>query len=203
VNKILINACIVTALLVSAPAHAELYKWVDENGMVHYGDHIPPEYAKDRHERFNEGGVRIGVEEEELSKEQIAARAEQERIRQELDAYDQQLLKSYERVSDIERLRETRLADLKQQDLIAENYLKSLEDRMAALEIEAQRYNYPFDPLSDKRPVPDNLTTELMETAANVEKYRDMLNRRTQQQEDLVASFKRDIERFQELKSKY
>jgi hypothetical protein len=203
VKNILVNASIVATLLLSAPAYAELYKWVDENGVIHYGDHIPPEYAKDRHERFNEGGVRIGVEEGELTKEQRAARAEQERIRQELDQYDQQLLMSYERISDIEQLREARLADLKQQDLIAANYLKSLEERMAALEIEAQRYNYPYDPLSDKRSVPDNLTTELMETAANVEKYRDMLNRRTQQREELVSSFQRDIKRFQELKSKY
>ena len=203
VKNILVNASIVATLLLSAPAYAELYKWVDENGVIHYGDHIPPEYAKDRHERFNEGGVRIGVEEGELTKEQRAARAEQERIRQELDQYDQQLLMSYERISDIEQLREARLADLKQQDLIAANYLKSLEERMAALEIEAQRYNYPYDPLSDKRSVPDNLTTALMETAANVEKYRDMLNRRTQQREELVSSFQRDIKRFQELKSKY
>lgn len=203
VRNILVNASILATLLLSAPAYAELYKWVDENGVVHYGDHIPPEYASDRHETFNEVGVRIGVQEEELSKEQLAARAEQERVRQELDSYDQQLLKSYERVSDIEQLRETRLADLKQQDLIAANYLKGLEERMAALEIEAQRYNYPYDPLSDKRPVPDNLTAELMETAANVEKYRDMLARRIQQREELVASFKRDIKRFQELKTKY
>ena len=203
VKNILVNASIVATLLLSVPAYAELYKWVDENGVIHYGDHIPPEYAKDRHERFNEGGVRIGVEEGELTKEQRAARAEQERIRQELDQYDQQLLMSYERISDIEQLREARLADLKQQDLIAANYLKSLEERMAALEIEAQRYNYPYDPLSDKRSVPDNLTTELMETAANVEHYRDMLNRRTQQREELVSSFQRDIKRFQELKSKY
>jgi vacuolar-type H+-ATPase subunit I/STV1 len=175
----------------------------DEDGVVHYGDHIPAEYTNDPHERFNQSGVKIGTDEGELSKEEVAARAEQERIKQQGLAYDEQLLKAYEQVSDIERLREARLADLKQQDELAKNYLQGLEKRQKDLEIEAQRYNYPYDPLSEKPPVPDNLTRELMDTAANVEKYRDMLAKRVRMREELVASFNRDIERFQELKSKH
>lgn len=201
-KKLLISTCWLAFALFSASGHAELYKWVDEDGVVHYGDRIPPEYTNDPHERFNQGGVKIGADEGELSEEEVAARAEQERINQQLLAYDEQLLKSYERVSDIERLREARLADLKQQDDLAQNYLVGLEKRQKDLEIEAQRYNYPYDPLSDKPPVPDNLTRELMDTAANVEKYREVLARRIRMREELVASFNRDIERFQELKSK-
>jgi hypothetical protein len=30
----------------SKTSSEKLYKWVDENGIVHYGDHVPPEYAK-------------------------------------------------------------------------------------------------------------------------------------------------------------
>jgi hypothetical protein len=202
VKRQLINAVLVTGLLVSASAYAELYKWVDENGVTHYGDRIPPEYATQRHERFNQSGVRVEVDEGELSEQEVAARAEQERINQERIDYDEQLLKSYEQVSDIERLREARLADLKQQDNLAQNYLKGLEQRLKDLEIEARRYNYPYDPLSDKPEVPDNLTRELMDTTANVEKYRTMLAKRTREREELVASFERDIKRFQELKSR-
>jgi hypothetical protein len=202
VKRQLINAVLVTGLLVSASAYAELYKWVDENGVTHYGDRIPPEYATQRHERFNQGGVRVEVDEGELSEQEVAARAEQERMNQERIDYDEQLLKSYEQVSDIERLREARLADLKQQDNLAQNYLKGLEQRLKDLEVEARRYNYPYDPLSDKPEVPDNLTRELMDTTANVEKYRTMLAKRTREREELVASFERDIKRFQELKSR-
>lgn len=203
VKKLLIATSLAVSVLFSAGGHAELYKWVDEDGVVHYGDHIPAEYTNDPHERFNQSGVKIGTDEGELSKEEVAARAEQERIKQQGLAYDEQLLKAYEQVSDIERLREARLADLKQQDELAKNYLQGLEKRQKDLEIEAQRYNYPYDPLSEKPPVPDNLTRELMDTAANVEKYRDMLAKRIRMREELVASFNRDIERFQELKSKH
>lgn len=176
---------------------------MDKDGVVHYGDRIPPEYTNDPHEQFNQAGVKIAVDEGELSKEEVAARAEKDRINQQGLAYDEQLLKAYEQVSDIERLREARLADLKQQDDLANNYLLGLEKRQKDLEIEAKRYNYPYDPLSEKPPVPDNLTRELMDTAANVEKYRDVLARRIRMREELVASFNKDIQRFQELKSKH
>ena len=34
-----------------------VYKWVDEHGMTHYGDRIPPEYAtQERHESSGGGG---------------------------------------------------------------------------------------------------------------------------------------------------
>ncbi|HYC08791.1 MAG TPA: DUF4124 domain-containing protein, partial [Steroidobacteraceae bacterium] len=29
----------------SSTAKGIAYRWVDEQGVVHYGDHIPPEYA--------------------------------------------------------------------------------------------------------------------------------------------------------------
>lgn len=33
---------LMSALLILGPAHAELYKWTDENGQVHYGN-VPPD----------------------------------------------------------------------------------------------------------------------------------------------------------------
>jgi hypothetical protein len=41
-----------------------------------------------------------------------------------------------------------------------------------------------------------------MDTTANVEKYRDMLAKRTREREEVIANFERDIKRFQELKSR-
>lgn len=36
------------ALAFSGAAHAELFKWVDENGKTHYGDRVPERYQKQR-----------------------------------------------------------------------------------------------------------------------------------------------------------
>jgi len=35
------------------------YKWVDEQGVTHYGDHIPPEYASQEQHIMNSQGVEI------------------------------------------------------------------------------------------------------------------------------------------------
>ena len=37
---------LVLILVFSLPAHAEIFKWVDENGKVHYGDRVPERYQK-------------------------------------------------------------------------------------------------------------------------------------------------------------
>ena len=43
--KLKLLAALVTGLTLSLPAMATLYKWVDNNGITHYGETIPPEYA--------------------------------------------------------------------------------------------------------------------------------------------------------------
>ncbi len=42
---------IFTLALISSNAHAELHKWVDANGVVHYSDTVPPDVAKTQNVR--------------------------------------------------------------------------------------------------------------------------------------------------------
>jgi hypothetical protein len=41
-----------------------VYRWVDENGVVHFGDAIPPEYSRERHEVLDSRGTRTTVHDE-------------------------------------------------------------------------------------------------------------------------------------------
>ncbi len=45
-SKSLRSALVLLLAGISILAQAELYTWVDKNGKKHYGDKIPPEYAK-------------------------------------------------------------------------------------------------------------------------------------------------------------
>ena len=36
---------LIAGLVFSLPAAAKLYKWVDDQGVTHYGETIPPPYA--------------------------------------------------------------------------------------------------------------------------------------------------------------
>src|SRR6202795_407199 len=49
-----------------------LYKWVDEQGVTHYGDHIPPEYAAQEQHVINAQGVEISRLEAQKTPEQLA-----------------------------------------------------------------------------------------------------------------------------------
>jgi hypothetical protein len=59
--------CLAVALLCSVGclAHAEergvgAYKWVDENGVTHYGDSVPAQYAKKESSVLNKQGMEVG-----------------------------------------------------------------------------------------------------------------------------------------------
>ena len=79
-----------TVLLVTTPALAgSIKKWVDENGVVHYGTAIPPQYSDKTHSELNQRGIEIKCferaktpEEIERDKALAALRAEQQKRRQ-------------------------------------------------------------------------------------------------------------------------
>ncbi|MGH8757792.1 MAG: DUF4124 domain-containing protein, partial [Burkholderiales bacterium] len=58
-------------------ALAVMYKWVDENGVTHYGDSIPPEYRSRANEELNKRGVIIKKNDAALTPEQIKAKEEE------------------------------------------------------------------------------------------------------------------------------
>jgi hypothetical protein len=63
----ILGACVLlVSLSVAAnPALADsrhgrkVYKWVDEQGLTHYGDHIPPEYAAQEQHVINGQGIEV------------------------------------------------------------------------------------------------------------------------------------------------
>src|SRR5579863_1190931 len=50
-----------------------LYKWVDAQGVTHYGDQVPPEYAGQEQQIINSQGVVINRVEGQKTAEQLAA----------------------------------------------------------------------------------------------------------------------------------
>jgi len=53
--------------------HAGLYRWVDENGVVHFGDRIPAKYSKIKREKYSSQGTVIDTLPAEKTKEQLVA----------------------------------------------------------------------------------------------------------------------------------
>ena len=55
-SKLIFAVAAILALF-SLSAQAKLYKWVDENGVTHYGSTIPPRYAGQKSEELQNGMV--------------------------------------------------------------------------------------------------------------------------------------------------
>lgn len=95
----------------------QLYRWVDEQGEVHYTDQVPPSQADKARTRLSEHGIAVETqpavptgEALEHARELERQRAEDERRRAERQAEDTQLLQRYRTVEELELARDGRLA---------------------------------------------------------------------------------------------
>jgi hypothetical protein len=114
-------------LVYGAPAVAEdVYRWVDEDGKVHYGRTLPPEYANKPYDILNAQGVVIERVTDPLAR-QKAPKDEKGKVvvQEEPDEGDDDLLQSdqllvlrYHSIEEIEEAMEVEVAQLKYDTLL-------------------------------------------------------------------------------------
>ena len=195
-----------TASAQSRNEGTRLYKWTDRNGVVQYGDKIPPEYANVDRNVLNDQGVHVGFEEGEITAEERAVIQARERAleaerlnKAETARRDRMLLDTYLSVSDIEDLRDRRLELLESQIKVTELYLGNLRKRLVGLQAEASDFK-PYTTRPDAPQVPENLALDIRRTTASISLYEQTLSRTRSDQQALRVSFDEDIARFRELK---
>lgn len=176
------------------------YRWVDEHGVVHYGDSVPPKYARDQRELLNSQGVVVGHVDAEKTPAQLAAQARARAQRQAQKQRDYFLLSTYASVKDIESLRDERLSQLQAQQVAAQQYVDSLQARLTSLESRAQQFK-PYSSRSDAPRMPDELAQELVQTASEVRLQDQAIQARTEQEAQVRSQFQSDIQRFEQLKA--
>ena len=89
------------------------YKWTDEKGVLHYGDRVPPEHSKRERSSLNEQGVEVGRFEAERTFEQLAEEERRTEEARRVASHDVFLRATYASVREIERLRDQRLQQLR------------------------------------------------------------------------------------------
>ena len=112
-RKFTLTAILMLALPLAASAQdAKVFRWVDEDGVIHYGDSIPAKYAELPKQVLNEHGVAVEELEGKKTPEQIEAeRIENEkRVAVEMrKRADQALLATYLSVDEILMHRDRRV----------------------------------------------------------------------------------------------
>jgi Domain of unknown function (DUF4124) len=174
------------------------YRWTDEQGVVHYGDRIPPQYAQQERSVLNSQGVEVRKLDAQKTAEQLAA---EERNRQGVlrqKQHDAFLMNTYTSVKDIEALRDLRLDQLRGQKVAAEQYVDSLHSRLTSLQNRAKVFK-PYSPRPDARRMPDDLAEDLVRTLNELRTQRNVLASRSEEESTLKAQFQADIDRYREL----
>ena len=186
----------------AAAQQGSTFKWVDENGQIHYGDSIPAKYADLPKDVVNDHGVTVGSLEGKKTEEQLAAEkmAEQKRVAIELQKRaDQALLATYLSVEEILMHRDRRVELFQAQSRVTELYLNNLNRRLQSLEAEASRFK-PYSEDEDAAMISDDLARDLRETKDTIARHERNLKKYRSDEQQIIARFAGDVNRFKKLK---
>ncbi|HXP64462.1 MAG TPA: DUF4124 domain-containing protein [Steroidobacteraceae bacterium] len=203
-------ACILCVLLASglavgAPTQQPanngrvLYKWVDKDGVTHYGDRVPPEYASQEQHVLNSRGYEINRTEAQKTAEQAAAEDQKKQDAEQRQVRDKNLLNTYASVQEIERLRDQRLTLIADQIKVTTQFLDTLNGRMKKMRADSQRFKpYSSDPKAP--PMPDQMADDLVRLASDMHTQETNLKQKRSEESAMSIQFESDIDRFKELK---
>lgn len=179
-------------------SRATAYRWVDEQGVVHYGDSIPPQYAEKEHAVLNNQGVVVSHIDAQKTPEQRAVEAKEQEALRKQQQHDSFLLTTYTSVKDIESLRDVRLEQLQGQRFAAEQYVENLHSRLAALQERVKHFR-PYNARQDARRMPDDLAEDLVHTLNEMRTQSTVLSLKNDEVSAVRAQFNMDIDRYQAL----
>lgn len=169
---------------------AELYRYVDERGVVVLDRHgVPPQHISRGYQVLNEQGRVIRVVPPAPSAEEFA-RLQAQKAR---DASDAQLLRLYASVEDVERAETRKLAELGSVIGLARGNLQSIRNQRSSLQKQAANHERAG------RKVPDNLLAQIKNLEKEEQSLLRDLARFEKARADAEVSFANDRQRVAEL----
>ena len=193
------------AIVAASVSHAQLYKWVDENGKTQYGDTIPPTSTdRARKELRSDGTVKLSTERAATTEEKRVASvkasedAARKVVQDERDRKDKALLMTYSSLADYDRVRDRALsainADMR---ALAEREIL-LGKIIAANGVVASPPSASVTP-SAKPTTAKSPATLLAEAKSELPRVVDTLIRKSQHLKDLTALYAIDRMRLADL----
>lgn len=179
-----------------------VYRWVDKDGVTHFGDSVPAEYAELEKQVINDAGITVGVmrgkktpEEiaEELRAAQLAAKVEKQR------RDDSALLATYQNIDEIVMHRDRRIELFQAQARVTELYLKNVKRRLdSLLEVGSNYRPYSTDP--DAEMIDPGLLDNINDTRKTIVRHETNLDRFHTDEQQIMSRFDGDISRFKVLR---
>jgi len=190
------------AALLAADAQARLYKWVDENGRVHYGDSIPLKYQKQAHDELNEAGLVVKSRpamptEEELMQQHLQRQAEREKQRKlrEQRQRDRVLLDTYTTERDLLAARDARVEAVDSQIRLSKSIIEEARNKLEKSE------HLVVSLRAQGKTVPDTLYAKIEREKKSLEIHQRVADGHIKKRAEVIAQFDDYIKRFRELKA--
>ena len=186
-----------------AVSAGKLYRWVDEDGEVHYGDRMPADASRNEHAVMDESGVvreqRRSADDEAAERER--ARAEEEGSRAQAEAqerHDRMLLETFASEEELLRMRDRRVEAVDARIAVVEHQLEDLR-------AERREHQAHLDSIrsatTEDAPARKMARRRIDRTEQRIEQVRARLETLEAQREEIEERFAADLERFRELEA--
>ncbi|WP_181389744.1 DUF4124 domain-containing protein [Leucothrix pacifica] len=191
-----------TLLLTSSVAQASLYRWVDENGKVHFSDKVPPSMAQKGHTSLNKNGVEsqrvVSAEElkQKKQEEQKEVALEEEKTEaklaeEEQKRQDDQLLATYENRDEIIAAYQKKLSLLDQSIGILSARDESLSQKLVRLSKQRKSTKEEMSRLT--------LSMQIENTHESLQEYRKAIKINQSDREIMLDQYRETLTRFDKL----
>ncbi len=197
--KIFSASLVLIVVAFSTTAEAKLYKWVDDKGVTHYGEVIPPEYSNKSNALLSDQGRLIKKNEEINIKDQRASEEDETKKRIDNEAKleqsrkDKALQNTFSSEKEIDLARDRNLHQV-------ESLISSIQSlQKAAL---ARLKNYQQEAEERKRAgkkLPASLQADITESENKLAKLQLDLVKAQEKAAAVKASYEADKMRFREL----
>jgi len=183
-------------------AFAETFRWVDDQGVVHYTDQLPPEESKRPRAKLNSDAQTIEFVEGQKSEEQLEQikrlkqmRLDQQRILAQQKDNDVSLMRTYRSVEEMQMALQNKINTMETTRKIAESNRQHQEENLrtqvkkaADMELAGQQ-------------VPKNLRDSIESTRRQIATYMEKARLLENSKAEFMAVFEKDLARFKSLEN--
>lgn len=181
---------------------SQLYRWVDDDGKVHFSDRLPPEASDKARTELSDEGIPVREVERAKTREEWLQEQELERLRKERQAQlekqrreDEILLRSYRSADDLIMMRDGKIAAI---DVM----IQQVKGNVRRLQNQVNRFQSAAADLERAGKPVDRRTEEaIASTKESIEGELAQILEHERAKQGIYEKFADDLERFRRLKA--
>ena len=194
---------IMLMIMISTSAQAQLFRWVDDQGVVHFSDRLPQKDSKRNYEKLGSDARTVEVVRAEKTQAELDSDYRQQQMQKELDRIaveqrtkDATLLRTFGSTTDIDRILNSRVASI-------QNTINLMQSKIGKVMVklkqsEKKRAGY----VEREELVPLQLTENIREYRQQISSFQDKISDTRRMQDEIAEKFAADKQRFIQLKEK-